>query len=221
MTSPTRLVFACCLIAATPLACYAEAEQSTEGQANSAQDTLAAQPKGDKQAEPQSIALAEGALTMKAPAAWKVAEPRNRIIEVEIVVPPPADDEALAKLEPARLTVMPAGGTVEQNIARWIGQFRGAARDAAEIKKSEVAGMKVHTVDLAGTYLDAPRGPFGPTEEKPEHRLLGAIVLSKDAGNYFIKMTGPDAVVAGAKPDFEALIESIEKVKPGAKPVGQ
>ncbi|QDU90641.1 hypothetical protein Pla175_40500 [Pirellulimonas nuda] len=211
--APLRHALACFLLATTPLAAFA-VETETEPAAAPA----AAKPAPAKRAEPQTIALAEGALAIKAPAAWKQVEPRNRIIEVELVVPPPADDQALAELEPARLTVMPAGGSVEQNIARWIGQFRGAGggavREQAKIEELEVRGMQVHTVEIAGTYLDAPRGPFGPTEEKPEHRLLGAIVLSKDAGNYFIKMTGPDAVVAAARPEFVELVGSITKQKP-------
>lgn len=88
-----------------------------------------------------------------------------------------------------RMTVMAAGGTVEANIDRWIGQFDqpggGDTKDKAKIEKLKVSGQDVQWVDLAGTYKDNP-APFGGKPVLREnYRMLAAIVQTKESGNYF------------------------------------
>jgi hypothetical protein len=46
--------------------------------------------------------------------------------------------------------------------------------------------------------------------EKPDYRLLGAIVEAPQ-GNVFFKLTGPRATVAGAKDAFDGLVSSITR----------
>src|SRR6059058_4538298 len=72
-------------------------------------------------AEGNTFTIGEGKLTLTAPANWTKKEPTSRIVEVEFSVPPAKGDEALG-----RLTGMGAGGSVESNIDRWVGQFVGA-----------------------------------------------------------------------------------------------
>nr|MCU0876115.1 hypothetical protein [Pirellulaceae bacterium] len=70
-----------------------------------------------------------------------------------------------------RCTVMGAGGTVQANIDRWVGQFTETNRNKTE--KKEIAGQTVHVVDLGGTYKDQ-RGPFAPAQLRENYRVLGA-----------------------------------------------
>ena len=103
------------------------------------------------------------------------------------------------------------GGTVEDNLTRWVGQFEGAAAP----KKAErtIAGLKVHTISLSGTYL-APSGPSMQSQgKKPGWTLSGAIVEAPE-GLVFFKAVGPAATMQKAQADIEALLESI--VKAGA-----
>lgn len=103
------------------------------------------------------------------------------------------------------------GGTVDDNLARWAGQFEGATAP----KKGErtIAGMKVHTISVSGTYL-SPSGPsMQPQGKKPGWTLSGAIVEAPE-GLVFFKIVGPTATMQKAQPDVEALIKSI--VKAGA-----
>jgi len=100
------------------------------------------------------------------------------------------------------------GGSVEDNFSRWVGQFESASTP----KKAErtVNGLKVHTVDVSGTYL-APGGPMMQSQgKKAGWRLLGAIVEAPD-GMVFFKCTGPAATIAKAEKDFEALLKSVTK----------
>lgn len=176
-----------------------------------AQDDAVAEAPAAQEApaqEPTIVELAEGDLTMPAPASWKKVQPRNRIIEQEFAV-------SIKELDaPARFTVMASGGSIEQNVNRWVGQFKRLAQPEegkpGELHDLEVNGMKAHWVDLSGDYLDSPRGPFGPKVERKNYRVLAAIVETKDSGNYFFKLVGPEQVVAAHK---EAYLEMLKGVK--------
>ncbi|TWT36702.1 hypothetical protein KOR34_16420 [Posidoniimonas corsicana] len=174
-------------------------------------DTAAPKPKDAAAAKPKPpvmVPLADGDLVMPAPADWKQVKPRNRIIEQEFAV-------AIKEVDaPARFTVMASGGSIEQNVNRWIGQFKKLAQPEegkpGELHDLEVNGMKAHWVDLAGDYLDSPRGPFGPKVEKKDYRVLAAIVETKDSGNYFFKLVGPDKVVAKHKDAFLTMLKGVK-----------
>ena len=101
------------------------------------------------------------------------------------------------------------GGTVDQNIERWIGQFEPDGVPAKSRK--DVNGMKVTLVQVAGAYL-APAGPMMQSSGKKENfRLLGAIVEGPE-GLVFYKFTGPAKTVTGAEGEFNAMVESLAKI---------
>jgi hypothetical protein len=101
------------------------------------------------------------------------------------------------------------GGTVDQNIDRWVGQFETTGVPVRATKN--VDGMNVTLVQVSGTYL-APAGPqMQSTGKKENYRLLGAIVQGPQ-GSVFYKLVGPDKTVAGAEGEFDALIASLTKV---------
>lgn len=146
--------------------------------------------------------LAEGKLLMTAPESWNSKQPRSRIVEVEYEVPPTEEGPA-----PGRLTIMPAGGTIEQNIARWEGQFAAGA-DTAKVEKLEVGQIVVHIVDISGTFKDSPGGPMGPVVERESYRMLGAILEAPGAPVYYVKLTGPNTTLAQNEEAFKAFVRS-------------
>jgi hypothetical protein len=157
---------------------------------------------------PQVVKVADDHLILQVPGEWKQVKPRSRLVEIEFAVP-----EAEKDVGAGRLTIMASGGTVEDNIARWIGQFRtadGKPIEDAEPQELEVSGLTVTTIDLAGTYRDMSRGPFGPATELPDHRMLGAIVPTEGAGTYYIKLYGPTATIEKAAEPFIEMVKSIE-----------
>ena len=180
----------------------------------------------DAQAAPESkvqiARAADGALLLSLPAEWEAAKPRNRIIELEYVVPAPVDDDGKPLADPGRLTVMAAGGGVEANIARWLSQFQTAegkplSKDDVKVQRLKVGDLEIVQIDLAGTFLDKPRGPFGPTEAKPEFRLLALIVPTPKHGSYFVKLTAPAATAKAAEKGFHAMAKGV-KYDANAKP---
>lgn len=101
------------------------------------------------------------------------------------------------------------GGSAEENITRWRGQFEGGPPPQTSIET--VNGLRVHRVSMSGTYL-APGGPMMQSQgKKPGYALAGAIVEAP-AGLVFFKCTGPAPTIAAAKASLDAMIRSIRKV---------
>ena len=140
-----------------------------------------------------------------APASWKLLAARSmRVATYEI--------PAASGSEPGECGVFHfgegRGGSVEDNLTRWAGQFESAAAPKKESRT--VRGLRVHTIDLSGTYL-ASGGPMMQTQaKKPGYRLLGAIVEAP-RGLVFFKCTGPAATIGKAQPEFETLVGSLAK----------
>jgi hypothetical protein len=102
------------------------------------------------------------------------------------------------------------GGTVQENLDRWVTQFEGGTPP----KKAEktVSGLRVHTLEISGTYL-APGGPMMQSQgKKSGWRLSGAIVEAPD-GLVFFKCVGPAATIEKAQKDIERLLASVSKAQ--------
>ena len=161
------------------------------------------------QENPAQIDLGGGKFELKAPATWVRKQPQTRIVEHEFAIPAAEGDKT-----DGRLTVMGAGGSVEANIDRWYAQFTqpdgGSTRERAKVKQINAAGQDVHLVDVSGTFKDQ-RGPVAPAVERPKYRMLAAIVATKDQGNYFIKLYGPERTIADNEKAFVAMIEGLQQ----------
>jgi len=170
---------------------------------------FAEEEKAEKK-EPTPFTVAEGKLAFKAPGEWTKKKPKSNIIEVEFeAAAAKGDDNA------GRLTIMGAGGNVQQNIERWYGQFLqpdgSETKKAAKVEKKTIGGNPVHVVDIAGTYKDSPAGPFagGKTVNRENYRMLAAIIETKSAGNYFIKFYGPKGTITENEKAFHELLQSL------------
>ncbi len=145
------------------------------------------------------------------PASWKLAAGRPMRVATYTIPAAPGAETAECGVF---FFGSGQGGGVDENINRWLAQFEGGSAP----KKSEktVGGLKVHLVDVSGTYL-APGGPMMQSQgKKPGYRLLGAIVEAPQ-GMVFFKCTGPAATIAKAQADFGRLIGSLSKS--GATPL--
>lgn len=106
------------------------------------------------------------------------------------------------------------GGSVEDNLNRWIAQFQQPdgrpSREAAKLEeKATPDGLKVHLIDLPGTYVAETRPGSGERVNQPGSRLLGAIVETP-SGPFFVKLVGPDATVRAAKDVFLKFVDSFQ-----------
>jgi hypothetical protein len=157
----------------------------------------------------RAFAIAGGSILLEAPAGWKRVQPKSGIVETEFSIPSAGD------LPPGRMTVMGAGGSVQANVDRWYGQFAqpdgSATKDKATTKTLKLAGSSVTLVDVSGTYKDMPGGPFagGKTVERPDYRMLAAIVETAKDGSHFLKFYGPAETVAKHADGFRTMIEGL------------
>ncbi|AKT39860.1 hypothetical protein [Chondromyces crocatus] len=112
--------------------------------------------------------------------------------------------------EDAELSVSQAGGSVEQNLQRWVGQFEQKPGAENPRHQRSIGDLKVTVVEARGTYKSGMPG-MGPTVPKPDWALLGAIVETPVAGeSWFFKLTGPEKTVTAAKADFDKFIDSLK-----------
>lgn len=156
------------------------------------------------------IGLAEGKLQLTAPKTWVRKQPKTRIVEHEFAVPVAEGDSI-----EGRFTVMGAGGGVEANIDRWLGQFSqpdgSSTKEKAKIQKMQVNGVEVHFVDIGGNFKDQP-GPFAPAVTRENYRMLGAIIVTEKSGMHFLKLYGPKATIGGQEQAFKDMLNGL-KVK--------
>jgi hypothetical protein len=115
---------------------------------------------------------------------------------------------AAGDAEDGELSVSQAGGTVDQNVARWAGQFERRVEDAKRASRT-VNGLRVTVVEIHGDYsgMTMPGAPAPAPAKKPGWALLGAIVETSPPT--FFKLTGPEKTVMHARPDFDRLVESL------------
>ncbi len=107
----------------------------------------------------------------------------------------PSQDQ---KVEDAELAVFSGiGGTVDENLNRWFGQFKQPdgtdSESKARVKTFNVGGMNTTIADLTGTFTGGGM-PMSRPVEKPEFRLLAAIVEGTREPYYF-KLVGPRITV--------------------------
>jgi hypothetical protein len=95
------------------------------------------------------------------------------------------------------------GGGVDANVKRWFSQFPDSKTGQSE---SIVGGVRVVHVDAEGTFLSGMPG----TEPVPlaGYALRGAILEDPSGGDVFVKMTGPAAAVAAARPSFDEMVSA-------------
>lgn len=157
-----------------------------------------------------AFTIADDGLSLEAPTGWKRVQPKSNMIETEFSIPASEGDAAAG-----RMTVMGAGGSVQANIDRWYGQFSqpdgSATKDKASTKKLNVSGCAVTLVDVSGTYKDMPGGPFagGQAVDRPNYRMLAAIIEVPDRGSYFLKFYGPAATVSANADGFRKMVEGM------------
>jgi hypothetical protein len=143
-----------------------------------------------------AVLTAAGAgLTWTAPAHWK-AKPASAMRKASFDIPGADGTGDLS------ITAFPGdvGGELA-NINRWRGQIGlpplGDNALATSTTRLEQNGLSFTIVDFASTSGDKPAG------------ILGAIVPF-NGSTWFVKLTGPDSVVAAEKPAFLAFLQTVK-----------
>lgn len=151
-------------------------------------------------------------LTYEVPGTWtKLGETQTGSKRAGYKVP-----KAGADTEDAELTVFFFGtgslGDPERVYQEWFDQFDGDAAKTAVKKTLDAPAGKIEVFDVMGTYK-VPLGPaIGPKKKSPmqmvkeKWRLHAAVVKTKDRGNWFFKLVGPDETVQASRDALEAAL---------------
>ncbi len=147
-----------------------------------------------------------GALTFQRPAAWQWIPVSSPMRKAELKIPGGGNQSC-------DITFFyfgnGQGGDVDANTQRWLHQFESAP-GAEKIEKQEAGGAKLTFVSTEGTYHSGM--PGGPTTAVPGQALLG-VILENPAGNVFVKMTGPSALVKGSRAAFIDFVKAAAAAK--------
>ena len=101
------------------------------------------------------------------------------------------------------------GGSAAANIERWIGQMKQAEGSSPKEEHFEVNGLKVSTVDVAGTYVAETAPGSGTFHNKPAYRLRAAVVETPN-GSYYVKLVGPEKTVSQWNDSFMTYLKSFQ-----------
>jgi hypothetical protein len=107
-----------------------------------------------------------------------------------------------------------AGGSVASNFDRWCNQFVQAdGRDPKEVaarREAQVGGMAVYTIEISGRYVAAVRPGSPEKHDKPDHRMLGSVIISPE-GKYFLKLLGPSSTVEEHAARYDGFLHSLKR----------
>ncbi|MFO0616423.1 MAG: hypothetical protein U0414_27775 [Polyangiaceae bacterium] len=161
-----------------------------------------------------SATLTVKTIDYRVPATWRKTEGTNdEIRRAGYAAPKIGDDK-----EDAEALVLFYGtgsdGDRDKVWDPWFKQFDGDAKADAVRSKLDAGGNEVEVFEFLGNYklFMGPRKPgqkTSPVQMVKEHfRMIGAVLHTKDRGNWYFRLVGPDATVQAAKSDFLAMIES-------------
>lgn len=153
-------------------------------------------------AEEKTVAIEAGDLKLNVPESWKKAERTNQFRLAQFAVPARKGE----KETDAELVVFhfgaEGGGGVADNIERWKKQFDAEGREI-KVTQGESEQGKYVFVELKGTFNKSVGPPIlMKTEKIANARGLFVILSSKNSGNYFIRLTGSDGLVASQSDAF-------------------
>lgn len=163
-------------------------------------------------ADKAQMATHQTGLVWKAPAGWQEEAPANSMRKAQFSIAKIEGDPENASVVITHFPGQGAVGGEEANLKRWYGQFiqpdGSPSSKKALITDKIINNLKVKTVELTGTYLHRPNMMSPNAVEKPDYKMLAAIVNSS-AGPYFIKFIGPEKTVTKWASSFEEFLQTV------------
>jgi len=145
-----------------------------------------------------------------APTVWKKQETTSSMRAFQFKIA-----KAEGDTEDAELIVFffgkGGGGSIDDNIKRWKGQFKDAPADKVKQEKFEVSNVPVTYLDIQGNYQarTPPNDPNGKLVEKKDFRAINAIFGSPN-GPYYIRLLGPNKTVTAQKKAFDEWLKNFK-----------
>lgn len=162
------------------------------------------------QGEPMSVTRptggeqAQAGLQLEAPEEWIEERPSSSMRLSQYRLPGDGAEDA----EVAVFTGI--GGSVEQNVDRWISQFGSGAKESADVSTRDVGGHEVTIVDVSGTFQGSMMPMAGGSSDPKEGWRMLAAVIETEGAPWFIKLTGPQETVGQWEESFYSYVDSLE-----------
>jgi hypothetical protein len=109
------------------------------------------------------------------------------------------------------VTVIPASGTLENNVARWVGQLDASVDEAGRQRAAAKAIADGKTVDVDGSpatvvlLLD----PTAAAGDEDGEAILGAMVPVEGSSSLFVKFKGRADVARRERENFHRFVSSL------------
>ncbi|UCF66889.1 MAG: hypothetical protein JSV80_14050 [Acidobacteriota bacterium] len=160
---------------------------------------------------PSGSGQGQASLEWDVPEGWLEQPPSSPMRKAQYALPGPAGEGSCVVFYfgPGQ------GGGVDANIARWIGQFRGAdggsAEHSAQTLELDGGRLPVTIIEAHGTYVGGMGTAMGGADTPlADHRMLAAVARGPDA-NWFFKCLGPEQTMELHQAAFDAFIRSLRQ----------
>jgi hypothetical protein len=151
-------------------------------------------------------------LNFKAPSGWVEEKASSAMRVAQYKLPKETGDGEDASLVVYYFGKGQGGGTAA-NIERWVNQMKQPEGSTSKPKAKEgsltVNGLKVTTIDVAGTYTAETAPGSGQFYNNPNYRLQAA-VIETPRGSYYLKVVGPEKTIAKWDNSVTEFVKSFE-----------
>lgn len=148
-------------------------------------------------------------ITFRSPKDWKELGPSGMRAATYIFGPIGSDKDSAMVV--AFFFGPQQGGSVEQNMMRWVGQMQSSGDATSPVYDTlTVNSLPVYTVEVNGTYAPSPMGQPAGTDISPrEGYHLAAVIVQSPEGSVFFRLTGPEATAREMSKGLVAMIRGI------------
>lgn len=143
-------------------------------------------------------------------AGWEEVATTSKMRVVQYKLPRVAPDA-----EDAELIVFHfpgGGGSVQDNLDRWVGQFAqpdgSESKDKASSSTRKVGAFALTEMTLCGTYVAETSPGSGERFNKPGW-CMNACVIEGPGGPFYAKAVGPSATLAHWRPSWNAFLSAL------------
>lgn len=156
------------------------------------------------------LAFLLSGLVFEAPSGWKPvgAAGSMRLAQWEL----PGEGEEVAAEVVIFYFGEGSGGSVEDNLERWFGQFEqpdgSATKEIARVDRFEVGTLHATRADMSGKYVAPVRPGARERRNLPDYRMIATVVEGK-GGPWFIRLLGPKVTVEKWSPSFDAFLKNL------------
>lgn len=163
-------------------------------------------------AKPAATSAAVPPITFSPPGTWNRVESSSTGEKRAVYKVPKVG----ADKEDAELTVFfygtGSGGDPQPHVDEWLRFFEGDPQKDGRRETVVVDGRTLDFAETAGKYKMPVGPPIGPNKKTPmqivkeDFRILIGVVHTKEQGNWFFRLIGPNDTVLSSRDAFQTLV---------------